>query len=137
MRRGHADPGRGRRVARSYDDRTGCGACYGAKWWKPAPERTCSGGDARACPVVADVVVTDLCMSAGGGLDLIRFFRGHRATRAVPIIAMSAAADPRTVQTVLEAGASAFLEKPFDVPVLAGKIRELAGGETGAPEDAS
>lgn len=86
-----------------------------------------SGEEAREYPLAPDVVVTDLCMPGVGGLDLIRFFRSRRTTKAIPIVAMSGAADSGTGRKALEAGASAYLDKPFALSELAALIEGLCG----------
>lgn len=57
-----------------------------------------------------DLVVTDLLMPVMGGLELIRRLRGSAATAHLPILAVSG--ESRLRDEALDAGASAFIEKP-------------------------
>src|SRR5262249_39480207 len=67
----------------------------------------------------ADVVVVDLLISGGLGLQLCRTVR---ARSAVPILAISVL-DSRAA--ALDAGVDAFLRKPLDRRQLVAKVRDL------------
>jgi CheY-like chemotaxis protein len=71
-----------------------------------------------------DILVADLCMPRGGGVDLVRRVRELAFEEGgwVPAIAMSAAGDPRTAA---DAGFDVFVSKPFDCDDLAVIIAEV------------
>lgn len=68
-----------------------------------------------------DVLVVDLMISGGAGLDLCRTTRGRDS---VPILAVSAL-DSR--DEALECGVDAFLRKPLDPLRLVSTVRDLLG----------
>jgi two-component system KDP operon response regulator KdpE len=67
-----------------------------------------------------DVVLLDLGLPDGDGLDLIREVRGWSA---VPIIVLSARGEERSKIAALDAGADDYLTKPFGVGELLARIR--------------
>jgi CheY-like chemotaxis protein len=86
----------------------------------------------RALELVASerpaVVVLDLLMPRLNGLEVVRRLRADPATRDVRILAMSAS---ERGEHALEAGADAFLSKPFDLDHVCDAVRaqlERAGG---------
>lgn len=66
-----------------------------------------------------DLVLTDLMMPVMGGRELIDRLRGDERTERIPIVAVSARADPNVP------GADAAMEKPFDVHSLVDVVRSL------------
>jgi two-component system KDP operon response regulator KdpE len=67
-----------------------------------------------------DLVVLDLGLPDGDGVDLIRQLRGWSD---VPIIVLSARVDEEDKVTALDAGADDYLIKPFGVPELLARVR--------------
>ena len=75
-----------------------------------------------------DLVLSDIMLPALDGVALCRALKGSPATAAIPVILMSAV---RT-HTSAEAGADAFLAKPFDLDELEALIRHwLAASSPG------
>jgi DNA-binding transcriptional MerR regulator len=70
---------------------------------------------------VPHVVVVDLLISGGRGLQLCAYIRDHFD---VPVVAISAV---ELRDEALEAGASAFLHKPLDYLMLVATIEDLLG----------
>jgi DNA-binding transcriptional MerR regulator len=66
------------------------------------------------------LVIIDLLISGGGGIELCR--RVH--TRGIPVLAVSSVA---TRDAALEAGASAFLQKPLEPLLLVSTVKDLLG----------
>ena len=66
------------------------------------------------------LAVVDLLISGGAGLDLCR--RVH--DRGIPVLALSSLA---TQEAALEAGASAFLQKPLEPLQLVSAVKDLLG----------
>lgn len=69
------------------------------------------------------LVLLDVMMPGGNGLDLCRWIRGEARFEKLPIIISSAIKDEETAQDALELGAVDFLQKPFQVKVLLEKIQ--------------
>lgn len=63
-----------------------------------------------------DCVMTDLNMPGLSGLDLVQHLR--QAEPSLPVIVISAQADPQIRAQILRSGALAFLSKPIDDQVL-------------------
>jgi CheY-like chemotaxis protein len=63
-----------------------------------------------------DVVLLDLMMPGVDGMEVARRLQANVATRALPIILMTAMHDPAA--RAREAGAGHFLTKPFDISEL-------------------
>lgn len=73
-----------------------------------------------------DVVVTDLAMPAGGGLELLRRALLRNAQARVLVFSMHDA--PVLVRRALQAGASGFLTKASPPECLVDAVRELHAG---------
>ncbi len=69
------------------------------------------------------VILQDLVMPGVDGMVLLRFLRGHPATRDVPVIVMSSKEDPRIKREAFELGASDYLVKIPDEIELVARIR--------------
>ncbi len=70
-----------------------------------------------------DVILTDLCMPGGAGLELLEQIRALGI--ACPIGLMSAFADPETGKKALAKGANFFVDKPLDVDELIVRVKGL------------
>jgi two-component system chemotaxis response regulator CheY len=73
----------------------------------------------------AQIVILDLNMPDMHGLDVIRFLRSHDRYRSLPVIVLTTRGDESSRQAALEAGASAYLTKPFAPTALLAQVREL------------
>lgn len=69
-------------------------------------------GAAVECP--PDVILLDLGLPGGDGIDLLGRFRSHAKLGAVPVVVLSARPEATTRQRALAAGAVAYLQKPAD-----------------------
>lgn len=70
-------------------------------------------------------VITDLQLPGMTGLELIAQIRGERSFERVPIIVVSAAADPAAPRQAMATGADAFFAKPFSPAAVRRKLEEL------------
>lgn len=73
-----------------------------------------------------DAVLSDLRMPGIDGIETFRQLRAHQAD--LPLILMSADVSDRERQKAREAGASAFLDKPFRASPLLELIAQVTGG---------
>ncbi len=69
------------------------------------------------------LVISDVMMSGLDGFGLIRELRRDARTRDVPVILLSARADPDSTLHALELGADDYIIKPFGAPELLARAR--------------
>ena len=74
-----------------------------------------------------DVLVLDVMMPRLSGTEVLGALRGDDATAAIPVVLLSARAQEDDVERGLEAGADAYLAKPFQAPELIELVTRLAG----------
>lgn len=81
----------------------------------------------RAAHPLPAVVVTDLRLSQGSGLDVLRLVRGHLTLRRTPVVVVAdveEGVDEQEIAEVQHLGAAAFLARDVAVDVLVGVIRD-------------
>jgi len=71
------------------------------------------------------VMILDLNMPDMHGLEVLTFVRGQRTYRDLPIVVLTTRGDATSRDTVLRAGASLYVTKPFMPVTLATQVREL------------
>ena len=74
-----------------------------------------------------DLVVLDLNMPDVGGVEVIEFVRSQDHLRQLPILVVTTRGDDASRSRVMDAGASAFLAKPFAPPQILEEARRLLG----------
>jgi len=74
-----------------------------------------------------DVIVLDVRLAAESGLDLCKALKSDPRTASIPIVLLSGLVD-LVPGDAAEAGADAFLPKPFSPLQLLGLVERLAGG---------
>jgi DNA-binding response OmpR family regulator len=74
-----------------------------------------------------DVLVLDVMMPRLSGTEVLLALRDDEATAAIPVVLLSARAQEADVERGLEAGADAYLAKPFQAPELIEVVGRLAG----------
>jgi two-component system chemotaxis response regulator CheY len=80
-----------------------------------------------------DLLILDLNMPDIGGLEVVEFVRGQDKLRALPILIVTTRGDETSRTTVLEAGASRFMTKPFTPEAMHTEVRELLAEPPGGP----
>jgi DNA-binding response OmpR family regulator len=83
------------------------------------------------------LVVLDLMLPKMDGYAVCRVLKSGGRDNTVPVILFSARFSPEDRLRGEEMGADAFVNKPFDPPVLLGKIHELLHPEEPIPEAAA
>jgi len=71
-----------------------------------------------------DAIVLDLNMPDMHGLDVLRFIRSHRQYSDVPVVVLTTRGDADGRAAALEAGATAYMTKPFSPPALAATVKD-------------
>jgi two-component system phosphate regulon response regulator PhoB len=74
---------------------------------------------------VPDIVLVDLMLPGGTGLDVLRSLRRRASGRHVPAVVVSAWTTESYRSAAEEAGADAFVAKPFLPEELAERVAEL------------
>jgi len=99
------------------------------------------GGDAALRQVRAEqpaLVILDLMLPEGNGLEICRILRGERATASLPIVMLTAKAAEVDRVLGLEFGADDYVTKPFSPRELVARVRAvLRRSETVEPERAT
>lgn len=92
-------------------------------------EISVAGSLAMARTVLAsgafDLLVLDLMLGDGDGLDFCRELRAHGHTRRLPVLMLSARGEPMDRILGLELGADDYLAKPFEPRELQARIKAL------------
>lgn len=78
------------------------------------------------------LILMDMNLPDGHGLELVREVRADEALRQVPIAALSANAMQRDQAEALEAGCDSYLTKPLNLGQLLAEVERLIGGRGAA-----
>ena len=82
-------------------------------------------GVAKALEIHPDLILMDIQLPKISGMEAMRRLRADAATAGTPIIAITSFALSGDDQKAKEAGATAYLAKPYSPRDLLAKIREL------------
>ena len=72
-----------------------------------------------------DMMVLDLNMPDMHGLDVLNFVRSHNLYRHLPVVVLTTRGDDTSRGAAMNAGASAYMTKPFSPTALASRAQEL------------
>lgn len=73
------------------------------------------------------LVISDLQMTAMGGLDLLRSVRAHAETSDLPFVMMTGDSDPAHVIAAKKAGVDDYLMKPLNAQTLRQRVEAILG----------
>lgn len=99
-----------------------------------AEAETMAQGLSEAGARQPDLLILDLGLPDGNGIDLIRDLRGWSD---IPILILSARSQENDKIDALDAGADDYLTKPFSVGELRARVRALLRRRSRSPETAS
>jgi two-component system phosphate regulon response regulator PhoB len=74
-----------------------------------------------------DLILLDIRMPGGSGLDTLKRLKASARTEPVPVIIVTASPDPLAEEVARENGAHAYLQKPVETETLIAEIRLLTG----------
>ena len=74
-----------------------------------------------------DAVVLDVMMPKIDGIEVVRRMRADAAAAAIPVLLLSARAQAKDIAEGLDAGADAYMTKPFDPLDLLERVASLIG----------
>src|SRR5262249_31446131 len=72
-----------------------------------------------------DLIVLDVLLPDGDGIDLLKELKGEAATAGIPVMLLSTEADVRDRIRGLRTGADEYVGKPYDPAYLLARAREL------------
>lgn len=92
-------------------------------------DTACSGSEAleKARKVTPDLIVLDLMLPGLDGYQICGILKHDRHTMKIPVLILTARSQPKDYELGMKVGASAYMTKPFEPPVLVAKIAELLG----------
>jgi two-component system chemotaxis response regulator CheY len=76
-----------------------------------------------------DLVILDLNMPDMHGMEVVAFMRKHATFQSVPIIVLTTRGDDESRSAAMAAGATLYLNKPFDPAALVTSARGLLFGD--------
>ena len=86
-----------------------------------------------AAKELADVVLVDINLPDGSGLDMCRKLRAQTDFRKLPLLALSADALPDHIARALQTGFNHYLVKPLQIPRLLGILSTLPTQQAAPP----
>ena len=81
-----------------------------------------------------DAIISDFMLPGISGLEFVQQLRSEARTRSVPILMISAHTNYAMNDRAKEAGANAFLNKPFTLSQLRSTLASLLKGPTDLPQ---
>ena len=90
-------------------------------------------GIAKALAELPDIILMDIKMPQVDGLEASRRLKANAATRAIPIITLTAHAMAEDRELAIAAGANEYESKPVDLPKLLEKMDALIGPKPATP----
>jgi two-component system, OmpR family, KDP operon response regulator KdpE len=98
-------------------------AALESEHWRVFEAASLRDGLAETATRRPDLVVVDLALPDGDGIELVR---SMRAWSGAPILILSARGDEKVKIEALDAGADDYLTKPFGIGELLARVRALA-----------
>jgi CheY-like chemotaxis protein len=74
-----------------------------------------------------DLILLDLRLTDGDGMEVLESLRARGKTDSIPVIILSAHATPATSEKALAAGARGYITKPFIAGQLVDAVNEQLG----------
>jgi two-component system chemotaxis response regulator CheY len=81
---------------------------------------------------MVELMVLDLNMPDMHGLEVLGFIRSHDRYQRVPVIVLTTRGDAATREAALQAGATAYMTKPFTPDALLAQARTLLANRIGS-----
>ncbi len=74
-----------------------------------------------------DLILMDIQLPEVSGLDVIKWLKEDNATKAIPVIAVTAFAMKGDEERIREGGCEAYISKPISVSMFLDTVRHFAG----------
>lgn len=91
----------------------------------PITVETATGALAILEREVIDLLILDLLLPDVDGFEVLKYVREDSRFDHMPVLILSAKADPETISRGLGLGADAYVTKPYLLHTLVGRVREL------------
>lgn len=93
-------------------------------------EEAADAGEAieRAIEIEPDLVLLDVMLPGGSGLDVLRELRARDKLADVPVVVITAWTSAADRRAAIDAGANEFIAKPFNPDELAAVARRFLSG---------
>jgi len=101
---------------------------FEAAGFRPIPCATLRDARAVFAAQGVDLVILDVLLPDGDGVELLKEIRTRPATRNLPILMLSGEADVKDRIRGLQTGANDYVGKPYDSSYLIARARELLQG---------
>jgi CheY-like chemotaxis protein len=93
---------------------------------------TVAAADASTAPTVArkempDLIILDMGLPGGNGLQLLRTFKTLLPLAFIPVMMLTASGSPQLEADALAAGAEAFFQKPPDPAAFLAAVKRALG----------
>lgn len=72
-----------------------------------------------------DIIFSDVMMPNCNGIEFLQLVRSHAAHQKTPILMVTAENEKDTIFGAIEAGASSYILKPFNVKIIEQKLFEI------------
>ncbi len=98
---------------------------------------TARGGEealARAAAERVDLVLLDLVLPEMNGYEVCLHLKQDARTRDIPVVVLSARAQPREVERGYQMGAVGYITKPFDPSMLSAEVKGVLARTLPAPQ---
>jgi len=88
-------------------------------------------GVKKARAMQPDMVLMDMRMPGMNGLEAMRVLKADSATCHIPVVVLTASVMRGDSERLLAEGFDAYLQKPIDPALFAGKVRSILKSKTG------
>jgi DNA-binding response OmpR family regulator len=78
-----------------------------------------------AAPDLPDLLVMDMSLPEVNGMDVVRWIRGSRRFRRIPLIILSSETHPELVHDAMTAGVNAYVFKPATLEDLDAAVKRV------------
>ncbi len=85
----------------------------------------------KARSEIPDLILMDMSLPVMDGWEATRMLKGDEATRAIPVVALTAHAMSTDREKALEAGCDAYETKPVELPRLLETMEKLLEARSG------
>jgi CheY-like chemotaxis protein/HPt (histidine-containing phosphotransfer) domain-containing protein len=81
-----------------------------------------------------DLILLDINLPDMSGITAFEILRGGSETRDIPVVAVSANAMPRDIETAEKAGFDAYITKPFEISEIKATIAQILNPASATPD---